>query len=177
MTILRGQAELCWRGSLFSASMFEEITVKFSSDQDEVRSLAGLRETTSSTPDVEVTATILDTDIATLALLFPHVYNPAVGGNCGQLLWGSSSCAVTPELFGKLNIHYTCEADDCNDIFLYNAQIVTDFELSYKEKDARTIKVMWKATPDIDGNVVRIGTGDLTQASKYDCATETSIAV
>lgn len=179
--IIYGQAEICWNGELITCDNFEEISVEIAQDSTDIESLCGIIGSVDKTPTIEVKATILRSNIDVLSKLFPHLYNPAAGSAYGNIIVGASSCAVV-DPYGELNIHNTCDTNDDDDIHLFYAKPLLNSSFTYNADDPRKIEVTWKgyvapSTNPNAGSVFRIGTGDLTQESIYDCATETTVAV
>jgi hypothetical protein len=73
-----------------------------------------------------------------------------------------------------VNFHYTCDTNDANDIYFYNASALLNFNGTVNNTDDFSIEVTLYAEPDENGNVYRLGTGSLTAESVYDPETETT---
>lgn len=100
------------------------------------------------------------------------MYNaPTAPQTTGNIVGGVTTCSLdnTP-----VNIHYTCDTNDNNDVYFYSANVMLNFNPTYTSSDDITVEVTVFGQPDDNGNVYRLGTGDLTQESIYDPATDTS---
>jgi hypothetical protein len=177
--IIYGAAEVCIDGELFSCDKFENITVEFSQDETEIESLCGIVDVHKKVPKVTVTATFLKSNVDILSKLFPEYANASAGSAYGNLLVGSQTCAGSSTGV-ELNIHNICDVDDSQDVHLFNAKPSLNFSLEYNIDDPRKAEVTWTglpapATSANAGLIFRIGTGDLTQDSVYDCATQATV--
>jgi hypothetical protein len=105
--------------------------------------------------------------------IFPERYNaPSAPQTTGNIIVGDDSC-TTLEV-GGFNIHFECEDNDSNDVYFYEAQAQLSFNAKYTTEDDISIEIAVYAQPTASGSV-RFGTGDLTQESIYDPATDTTV--
>jgi hypothetical protein len=174
---LEGPAEVAINGQKIPPSMLSEIVAEF---------VEGVRERTTLGGKFSRPSGILDTAEARFTLylpsmdyvkhFFPSRYNaPTAPQLTGNVILNANS-SVTTEA-GPVNIHWTNEENDNNDIHIYQGEAVLNFSATINPDDAVSIEVRILAQPDDDGNVARLGTGDLTADSKYDATTGTTVPV
>lgn len=179
--IIYGKAEMCIGGQLFTCDNFENITVEGDQETVEVESLCGIIDINEKTPTITVTATILRSNVDVLSKIFPKYANESAGSAFGNILVCSQTCGSS-DTGMPINIHDVCDPDDSQDIHLFYAKPSLSFSMEYNSEDPRKVEVTWTGLPAPStspnaGCIYRIGTGDLTQDSVYDCATQTTIPV
>lgn len=176
-TVLGGPAEIAINQITIPASLLSEVSVEFTEGTRERTTLGGTFTRPSGVLETaKVTFTLYLPNQDFLKNIFPERYNaPTAPQTTGNLILNSNSCVVTEG--GPVNIHYTCETNDNNDVHLYNAQAQLNFNGTYNSDDDLTIEVTLFAQPDVNGNIGRLGTGDLTGESVYNPATGTTVDV
>lgn len=111
--------------------------------------------------------------------IFPDLYTassdrPLVAG---RISFGGTDCVsrtTTPVV-----IHYTCQENSDNDVFIPAGSVIASIELTQNVSDAVSVAVEIQAQPSAEFGGVRawLGTGDLTEPSIWDATTETYVAV
>lgn len=176
-TVLGGPAEVALNNTVIPASLLSEVSVELTEGTRERKTLGGTFNRPSGileTAEVKFTMYLPSMDY--LKTIFPGRYNaPTAPQLTGNIIFGNNSCAQTDA--GPVNIHYTCEDNDNNDIHIYNGQAALNFNPTYTGEDDLTVEITIYAQPDADGNIGRLGTGNLTAVSTYDPATETTVLV
>lgn len=104
--------------------------------------------------------------------IFPDLYTassdrPTVAG---RVAFGGDDCVARTNT--PLVIHYTCQANSDNDVYLPNGAVTASVELTQNASDPVVVAVTVQAQPDDDGVFAYLGTGDLTQPSLWNAATE-----
>lgn len=173
--VLGGPAEVSLNGITIPASLLSEVSVEFTEGTRERETLGGTFTKPSGVLETaQVTFTMYLPSMDYLKNIFPGRYNAPSGTQLtGNVIFNSDNCTTTDA--GPVNIHYTCEGLDNNDVYIYNGIAALNFNPTYNASDDVTIEVMIYAQPDEDGNVARMGTGNLTAPSYYDAATETTV--
>lgn len=176
-TVLGGAAELAMNGIAIPPELLSEITVSLTEGIRERTTLGGtFRRPSGVLEESQASFTLYLPSMDYLKNIFPALYNaPSGAQTTGNIIVGANSCSTVDA--GPVNIHYTCEDTDDNDVYFYNAQAQLNFNPTYNGSDDLTIEVTLLAQPDADGNVYRLGTGDLTQPSEYDPTTEETVPV
>lgn len=176
-TVLGGPAEVAINSITIPASLLSEVSVEFTEGTRERTTLGGTFTKPSGTFETaQVSFTLYLPSMDYLKNIFPGRYNaPTAPQTTGNLILNSDTCTTTEA--GPVNIHYTCETNDNNDVHIYEGLAQLNFNATYNATDDITVEVTIFAQPDEDGNVGRIGTGDLTEESIYDATTESTIAV
>lgn len=170
-TVLGGPAEVSLNGITIPASLLSEVSVEFTEGTRERETLGGTFTKPSGVLDTaQVTFTLYLPSMDYLKNIFPERYNaPSGEQDTGNVIFNSDNCTTTTA--GPVNIHYTCEPLDNNDVFIYNGAAALNFNPTYNASDDLTIEVMIYAQPDDDGNIARMGTGDLVNDSFYNPTT------
>lgn len=114
--------------------------------------------------------------------IFPDLYTassdrPSVAG---RTVFGGDDCTVrttTPVV-----IHYTCQENSDNDVFIPEGLVVANIEMVQNLTDPVTITVMIEAQPNTNTDYdlgIRgwIGTGSLDEPTVWDPATEQYVAL
>lgn len=173
--VLGGPAEVAINGITIPASLLSEVSVELTEGNRERETLGGTFTKPSGVMETaQVMFTLYLPSMDYLKNIFPSRYNLPSGEQLtGNIVINSDECVETSS--GPVNIHYTCEALDNNDVYIYNGIAALNFNPTYNASDDVTIEVTIYAQPDESGNVARMGTGNLTQDSYYDATTETTV--
>lgn len=174
-SVLGGPAEVAINGITIPASLLSEVSVEFTEGTRERETLGGTFTKPSGVLETaQAMFTLYLPSMDYLKNIFPSRYNaPSGEQTTGNVIFNSDMC-VTADA-GPVNIHYTCEPLDNNDVYIYNGQAALNFNPTYNASDDVTIEVTIYAQPDDDGNIARMGTGDLTSDSYYDATTEATV--
>ncbi len=174
-TQLGGKAEVAINEILIPAKYLSEVSVELTEGTRERSTLGGTFTRPSGVLETaQATFTLWLPNMDYLKNIFPNLYGtPSGPQTAGNIIFNSDTCE-TP-VTGPVNIHYTCEATDENDIHFYEAQAQLNFNVTYTNDSDLSVEVTIFAQPDDDGNVARIGTGDLDTISVYDPETEETI--
>lgn len=138
--------------------------------------LSGTVNKPSGTFDnAEVTITYYPNRWADLQYFFPDDYNaPSGTADWGNIIFGGGACSTKNPV--PVNIHYECEGTDDRDVYIPHALARVTLDSTYNQSDDLAVTITLMAQPGTQG-IVRLGTGDLTQPSKYDPTTETTVPV
>lgn len=174
--ILGGKAEVAIGTSLIPAQFLGDITPNFEERVRETTTLAGTRSQPSGNYDTaELQFTMYLDSMDRLKMIWDEIYNePSGSQETGNFILGDTSCSTRTAV--PINIHYTCDDTDDNDVHIYAGLVAFNFNPTYNESDGLSVEVMVYAQPTDDG-YVRIGTGDLTEPSIYDYETESTVPV
>jgi hypothetical protein len=175
MSVLGGPAEVAINHITIPASLLSEVSVELTEGTRERETLGGTFTKPSGVLDTAtVTFTMFLPSMDYLKNIFPGRYNaPSGEQTTGNVIFNSDTCVSTDA--GPVNIHYTCEPLDNNDVYIYSGLAQLNFSPTYNASDDITIEVTIMAQPDGSGNVARLGTGNLTQDSYYNATTETTV--
>lgn len=176
-TTLGGKAEVTINAITIPASMLSEVSTAFTEGVRTRTTLGGKFNRPSGSLDTaELKFTLYLPSMDYLKNLFPDRYNaPSAPQTAGNVILNADTCVSTSA--GPVNVHYTCEDNDDNDVYIYNGLALLDLSMTYNASDDISIPVTIYAEPNVDGNVARLGTGDLTEESIYDADTETTVPV
>jgi len=177
-TTLGGPASLAFRNFEIPASLLSEVTVTLTEGERERETLAGtFRKGSGTMEEAQATATLYVPNMDWLGEnILRSKWTTGTGVLGGNIIFNSDTCSATVDA-GPMNIHYVCEDNDDNDVHFYNAVLKVDLELNYTASDDLAVEITLFANPDEDGNVWRLGTGDLTAESIYDVATQATVDV
>lgn len=170
--VLGGPAEVAINGITIPASLLSEVSVELTEGTRERNTLGGHFTSPSGVLDTaEAKFTLYLPSMDYLKNIFPERYNaPSGEQTTGNVIFNSDNCTQTAA--GPVNIHYTCEPLDNNDVYIYSGVALLNFNPTYNDSDDLTIEVTVYAQPDGDGNIARMGTGDLANDSIYDATSE-----
>ena len=170
---LGGQAEVAINEQLIPADLLSEVAVEFTESTRETETLAGtFTQPTGMFETAQVTFTMFLPSMDYLKVLFPDLHNAGSGERVGEgnLILSTGTCLTVDST--PVNIHFTCDgSDDTNDVFIYNGRVQLNFNWTYNSSDSLAVEVTVFAQPDDSGDVVRFGSGDLTQDSYFDYTT------
>jgi hypothetical protein len=181
-TSMGGPAEVALKlgagaGITIPSTMLSEVAAEFVEGTRSRSTLGGNFTRPSGKLDTaQVRFTLFLPSMDYLKNIFPGRYNaPTAPATAGNVIINANNSVSTEA--GKVNIHFTSEDLDNNDLFMYNAQALLNFSPTWGTDDDLSIEVTLLAQPDANGNIARIGTGDLTANSKYDAATGTTTVI
>lgn len=176
-SVLGGAAEVAMNGITIPASLLSEVTVELTEGTRERTTLGGVfRKPSGVLETAQVMFTLYLPSMDYLKNIFPGRYSaPTAPQTAGNIIINADTCTETDA--GPVNIHYTCEENDANDIHIYNGQALLNFNPNFNATDDVTVEVTIFAQPDNEGNVARIGTGDLLHEAIYDAASEETVEV
>jgi hypothetical protein len=174
-TVLGGPAEVAINGITIPASLLSEVSVEFTEGTRERETLGGTFTKPSGILETaQAMFTMYLPSMDYLKNIFPERYNaPSGTQGYGNVIFNSDNCTTTEA--GPVNIHYTCEDNDNNDVHIYSGIAALNFNPTYNASDDVTIEVTIYAQPDVNGNVGRMGTGNLTTNSVYQASTGTTV--
>ncbi len=175
LNVLGGPAEVSINGVTIPASLLSEVSVEFTEGTRERETLGGTFTKPSGVLETaQVMFTLYLPSMDYLKNIFPARYNAPSGSQAyGNVVFNSDNCSTTAS--GPVNIHYTCENNDNNDVHIYEGLAMLNFNPTYNASDDVTIEVTIYAQPNTNGNVGRMGTGNLTTNSVYRASTGTTI--
>ena len=158
MATLSGKAEVAINDITIDPSMLSEVTTMFQEGTRTVTTLGGtFTKPSGSLDSAEATFTLYLPSMDYLKNIFPARYNaPSAPQTTGNIIINADTCSTEVET--PVNIHYTCEANDNNDIHIYAGPVL---DLSFEpiiQQMFISIPVRILAQPDVNGNVGRIGT-------------------
>ena len=171
------QTEVGGAGVVIPAVFVQEASVEVTEGTRTVTTLGGTFSTPSGMSESSmITVTMVLDSMERLKDIFGDLYNaPTTPQLSGNFIIGSATCGSRDG--GWLNLHYTCDSDDNNDVHFYNAVAQLNFAPTYNNGDALTVEVVFMATPNDAGNILRIGTGNLTAISEWDATTGATVPV
>lgn len=176
-TTLEGPAEVAINEMAISPDLLSEVSVSIVEGTRERATLGGTFTTPSGIlTESMATFTLFLPSMDYLKNIFPSRYSaPTAPQTTGNVIISSDTCIGADA--GPVNIHFTCEDNDANDVYFYNAQAALNFNPTYSADAPLTVEVTLYANPDVNGDIVRMGTGDLLQESIYDPELEETVPV
>jgi len=174
---LGGQAQVSLNGLTIPATLLSEVSVELTEGTRETATLGGtFTQPTGVFETAQAMFTLFLPTMDYLKTIFPAKFNaPTAPQLTGNLIFGGGSCvtqAGTP-----VNIHFTCDDSDNNDVYFYNGLVQMNFNPTYSTGDSISVEIMVLAQPAANGNIVRLGTGNLVAKSIYNATTMTTTTV
>ncbi len=174
-SVLGGPAEVAINGITIPASLLSEVGVEFTEGTRERKTLGGTFTKPSGILETaEAKFTLYLPSMDYLKNIFPGRYNaPSGTQGYGNVVFNSDYCSTTNA--GPVNIHYTCDKNDNNDVHIYSGLAALNFNPTYSTDEDIMIEVTVYAQPDANGDVGRMGTGLLSANSVYRASSGTTI--
>lgn len=174
-TVLSGAAEVSINNITIPASLLSEVSVEFTEGTRERETLGGTFTKPSGILETaQMTFTMYLPSLDYLKNIFPERYNtPSGEQDTGNTIINSDTCVDTEA--GPVNLHWTCEPLDNDDIYIYSGLAQLNFNPTLNASDDLTIEVTIFAQPDDSGNIARLGTGNLSQDSYFDDTTMATV--
>lgn len=175
-TYLGGKVDVSLNGVTIPAQYLsdEGATTTLTEGTREVATMAGTFSQSSGTYDeANVVFNVTLPNMNYLKNIFPDLYTASVDRPtvAGQTVFGGDTCTArnnTPVV-----VHYTCDPNSDNDVFIPNGAVLASVELTQNATDPVTVAVTVNAQPDDNGVIAILGTGDLTEPTLWNAATET----
>lgn len=152
-------------------------SVEVTGDEGEVsiETFAGTSKQPSQTYDEpQITFTIVGT-MELIRLIYPELSDassdrPTIAG---QTVFGGNECTVRED--AKVVVHWTCDSNSDNDWYFPAVSLTQNFSATFTPGEVLTIPVVGYIQPatELNGGLVRIGTGDLTKQTLFSEATGT----
>lgn len=107
-----------------------------------------------------------------LGNILPDLHTPSVDRPtvAGQTVFGGDDCVVRENT--PLVVHYSCESNSDNDVYIPNGALVASVEITQNATDPVTVAFTVNAQPDDNGVIAILGTGSLTAPTLWNAETE-----
>ncbi len=173
---LGGPAEIAINEALIPAELLSEVSVEFTEGTRDTETLGGkFTQPTGMLDTAQATFTMFLPSMDYLKVLFPNLYNAGSGERVGEgnIILSTGECLTVENT--AVNIHYTCNPIDTNDVFIYSGRVQLNIPLTFNNSDSLSVEVTVFAQPDDNGNVARLGSGNLTEDSYFDYVTMATV--
>lgn len=93
----------------------------------------------------------------------------------GQTVFGGTECVVREP--AKIVVHWTCDGNSDNDWYFPNVLLSQNFTATFTPGEVLTLPVVGHIQPadELNGGLVQIGTGSLTEPTLFDVDTGTYV--
>lgn len=174
-TLKAGTYELALGDVLVPSELLGDITVNYDEATTEASTQAGTRVVPLGKPaTAEATFTLYLPSIDYLQNLWEEAYTAKSGtGDAGNIIFGNGSCQTREGL--PINIHNVCDSTDANDIHIYNGIVKQTFNPTLSAGEVLQVESTIYMQPT-DNGYIRLGSGDPTQKSHYDVASQSTVA-
>lgn len=176
-TYMGGKVDVSLNGVTIPAQYLsdEGVTTTLTEGTREVPTLAGtFSQPSGSYDEATVMFNVTLPNMNYLKSVFPDLYTPSVDrpNVAGQVAFGGEDCTTRENT--PVVVHYTCDPNSDNDIFVPNGAVQASIELVQNATDPVTVAVTVNAQPsdEYDGKIAILGTGDLTEETLWDAETE-----
>lgn len=139
----------------------------------EIQTMAGtVRQSTGTYEEANVSFSVVLPNMNYLKNIFPDLYTassdrPTVAG---RVAFGGDDCQVRTNT--PLVVHYTCQTNSDNDIYVPNASVTASIEITQNLEDPVVVAITAQAQPDDDGVYAYAGTGSLDEPTIWNPETE-----
>lgn len=172
-----GKVDVSLNGVTIPAQYLSDdgVTTTLTEGTREVATMAGTFSQPSGTYD-ETTVMFVVTlpNMNYLKNIFPDMYTassdrPSVAG---QIAFGGDECTTRENT--PVVVHYTCDPNSDNDVFVPSGAVQANVEMVQNVTDPVTVEITVNAQPsdEHDGKIVILGTGDLSEPTLWNPATE-----
>lgn len=170
-----GTYEMSIGDVLIPAELLGDISPNYDEATAEASTQAGTRVMPLGKPETaELTFTLYLPSIDYLQTLWAEAYSAGTSPqDTGNIIFGGTTCQSRTGL--PINIHPLCEDNDDNDIHIFSGIVKQTFNPTLSGTEVLQIESTIFMQPTEDG-YIRLGTGDLTQESHYDVATQATVA-
>ena len=175
-TYMGGKVDVSLNGVTIPAHLLSDdgATTTLTEATREIATMAGTFNQASGTfEEATVVFTVVLPNMNYLKNIFPDMYTASTDRPlvAGRVTFGGDACAVRENT--PVVVHYTCDPNSDNDVFVPNGSVQASVELSQNASDPVTVEVTVNAQPsdDHNGAIAWLGTGDLTEPSLFNPAT------
>lgn len=181
-TYMGGKVDVSINGITIPAQYLsdEGVTTTLTEGTREVPTMAGtFRQPSGTYDEAMVMFNVTLPNMNYLKNIFPDMYiassdRPSVAG---QVSFGGDDCTTRENT--PVVVHYTCDANSDNDIYVPNGAVQASIELVQNVTDPVTVAISAYAQPsdEHDGKIAILGTGSLAEPTLWDAAAEEYVAV
>lgn len=172
---LSGKVDVSLNGITIPAQFLsdEGVVTTLTETVREITTMAGtIRQSTGTYEEAMVTFNVVLPNMNYLKNIFPDMYTassdrPTVAG---RVAFGGDDCVTRANT--PLVVHYTCQENSDNDIYVPNGSVTASVEITQNLTDPVVVAVTVQAQPDDDGVFAYAGTGDLSEPTLWNAATE-----
>lgn len=173
---LSGKVDVSLNGVTIPAQLLSDdgVTTTLTETVREISTMNGtIRQATGVYEEANLTFNVVLPNMNYMKNIFPDLYTASTDRptTAGRITFGGNACQVRENT--PVVVHYTCQANSDNDIYLPNGSVTASVEIVQNLEDAVTVEVTVEAQPDDDGVVAYAGTGSLTGETLWNAATGT----
>lgn len=170
---LSGKVDVSLNGVTIPASLLsdEGVVTTLTETVREINTMAGIiRQSTGIYEEAMAVFNVVLPNMNYLKNIFPEMYTPSSDRPtvAGRTAFGGNDCVQRSNT--PLVVHYTCQENSDNDIYIPNGSVTASVEMTQNVSDPVTVAITVQAQPDDDGVFAYAGTGDLTQPSLWNAA-------
>lgn len=176
-TYLGGKVDVSLNGVTIPAQYLsdEGVTTTLEEGTREIPTLAGTFNQPSGTyEEATVVFNVTLPNFNYLKNILPDLYEASTDRPtvAGQLSFGGDDCQVRENT--PVVVHYTCDGNSDNDVFVPNGSVQASLELVQNVDDPVTVEITVNAQPSDahDGKLVILGTGSLDGPTLWNAETE-----
>lgn len=175
-TFLGGKVDVSLNQITIPATFLSDdgVTTTLTEGTREIATLGGTFTQASGTYDeATVVFTVVLPNMNYLGVLFPDQYTASTDRPtiAGKTVFGGNSCTVRANT--PLVVHYTCDPNSDNDVFVPNGSVLASIAMVQNVSDPVTVEITVNALPNDDGVIAILGTGSLTEPTLWNATSET----
>lgn len=172
---LSGKVDVSINGVTIPASLIsdEGVTTTLTETIREIPTMAGtIRQATGIYEEANAVFNVVLPNMNYLKNILPDLYTASNDrpDAAGRIAFGGNTCTTRSN--SPLVVHYTCQENSDNDIYIPNGSVVASVELTQNATDPVVVAVTVQAQPDEDGVFAYAGTGDLDEPTLWNPTTE-----
>lgn len=172
---LGGKASVSLNGVKIPAHLIsdEGVTTTLTEGTREVATMAGtFRQPSGTYDEAGLSFNVVLPSMFYLKNLFPEAFTASTDRPtiAGQTVFGGNDCTIRANT--PVVVHYECDENSDNDVYLPNGSVQASLELVQNASDPVSVAITVNALPDDNGVIARLGTGSLTEPTLWNPATE-----
>lgn len=173
---LGGKVDVSMNGVTIPAALISDDGVETTLEEDvqEIKTMAGtFQQPTGMLKTAESKFSVLLKSMDQLKTIFPDLYEAGTAPQTvGRIGFGGNTCVERENT--PVVVHYSCEANSDNDVYIPNGAVVYNASLKQNASDPVKVEITVQALPDDahDGKVAYYGTGSLTQKTLWNPVTK-----
>lgn len=173
-TYMGGKVDVSLNGITIPANLLSDagVTTTLTEGTREIATLGGTFTQASGTYDeATVVFEVVLPNMNYLGNIFPDQYTASTDRPtiAGQTIFGGNSCTVRENT--PLVVHYTCDENSDNDVYIPNGAVLATIEMVQNAADPVVVSITVNAQPDDNGVIAILGTGSLARPTLWNPVT------
>lgn len=177
---LNGKVDVSLNGVTIPAQFLsdEGVVTTLTETVREINTMAGvIRQSTGTYEEAMAVFNVVLPNMNYLKNILPDLYTASTDRPtvAGRTAFGGDDCVTRTNT--PVVVHYTCQSNSDNDIYIPNGSVVASIEFTQNVTDPVVVAITVQAQPDDDGVFAYAGTGSLTEPTLWDAEAEAYVGI